>query len=146
MTTRQLGTWRSSDAPGYRCSPSGPGRARDQEQEAEPEGGRLVCRIVEDRAGNLHIVDAGRLRLRARRARDGRTVEIFRHEGEETEDQADPEIVGTAPGLSGDPARAAAADALTNYRRTGRPEFHMGGLAEYQRRLDPLMSRWRVSA
>src|SRR5262249_26488187 len=99
--------------------------------------GRLVCRIVEDRAGNLHIVDSGRLRLRARRARD-RTVEIFRHaEGEETGDEADPDVVGTGPALGGDPARAASTgDALSYFRRTQDPTKHMPALAAYQKQLD----------
>jgi hypothetical protein len=116
---------------------SRPAPVRDQEEPAE-ENGELVCRIVEDRNGGLHIIDAGRLRLRARRAKDG-TLEI-RHEAEEgaTGDEADPDIVGTNPGTGGDPALATGrtGDALAAWHRSGRSEFHMGGLAELQRRLD----------
>jgi hypothetical protein len=110
-------------------------RGRDQGQEPdEGESGRLVCRIVEDRNGNLHIMAAGRLRLRARRNKDG-VLEI-RHEGEETGDQADPDITGTYPVLGGDPPRAATGDALSRYLVTGRPELHMPSLAAYQKRLN----------
>jgi hypothetical protein len=144
-TPRQLGRFKCADTLGVRDSLIGWTRpvhgTRDQEAPEEENGGKLVCRIVEDRNGGLHIMDAGRLRLRARRAKDG-TLEI-RHEGEtegpETGDQADPDVVGTSPATGGDPALAAGRtgdNALAQWYRTNRPEFHTRALSEYQRKLD----------
>jgi hypothetical protein len=147
-----LGRWKCADAVGVRSVPVRDGligwsrtaaRVRDQEEPEEENGGKLICRIVEDKNGGLHVLDAGRMRLRARRAKDG-TLEIFRHEGEaeETDDAADPDIVGSNPGTGGDPATATGrtGDALAEWR-SGRSEFHMRGLAEYQRKLDEHYAR-----
>jgi hypothetical protein len=130
---RQLGRYRCTDTLGVRDGVIGwtrpAARVRDQ-PEQEEENGKL----------NLHIMDAGRLRLRARRAKDG-TLEL-RHESEAEEtqnDAADPDVVGTSPATGGDPATAAGRtsdNALAQWRRTNRAEFHMAGLAEYQRKLD----------
>jgi hypothetical protein len=114
---------------------------RDQEEPEEENGGRLVCRIVEDKSGNMHVLDSGRMRLRARRAKDG-TLEIFRHEGEgeETGDASDPDVVGEHPGLGNDPALAArggrTGDALAAWHRSGGRSDHMAGLAALQRKID----------
>jgi hypothetical protein len=138
---QQLGRFRCSDSLGVRDGSvigwTRPvARVRDQEEPEEENGGKLVCRIVEDKNGNMHVLDAGKLRLRARRGRDG-TLEI-RHLSEETGDEADPDIVGEHPGLGGDPAAAVGrtGDALAAWHRSGRSEFHAAALSEYQRKLD----------
>jgi hypothetical protein len=53
-TPRHLGRFRCSDAVGVRSV-----RVRDQEEPEEENGGKLMCRIVEDRNGGLHVLDAG---------------------------------------------------------------------------------------
>jgi hypothetical protein len=142
---KALGRYKCNDALGVRSTPVRDRRARDQEGEGEEEAGRLICRVIEGRDGNMHIVDAGRLRLRARRSKDG-TLEIRHHEDdpddEQTGDAADPDVVGTYPGIGGDPAKAAATgDALARFARTGKPEHHMAALSDYQRRLDEFYRR-----
>jgi hypothetical protein len=152
-----LGRFRSSDTPGLRCSPATrdaaprrPGRDQDPEEE---NGGKLVCRIVEDRNGSLHIMDAGRARLRARRATDG-TLEIH-HLPDQEEDptgdegaeapaeNGDPrfQVTGERPPGGADPQRTGVGDGLSRYMRTGRSEDHMGALAAYQARLDAHYNR-----
>jgi hypothetical protein len=111
-----------------------PVRVRDQEEEPE---GELVCRIVEDKNGGLHVLDSGRLRLRARRSKDG-VLEIH-HSGEETDDaRPNPDVTGTGPALGGDPAAATGrtGDALAAWHRSGGRSDHMAGLAALQRKID----------
>ena len=55
---KALGRYKCNDAMGLRSM-----RVRDQDPDQE-EGGKLVCRIVEDARGNMHVMDAGRLATR----------------------------------------------------------------------------------
>ena len=105
MAVRSLGRWRSTDMIGLRQhSPAwGKGRGRDQECEEGPEG-ELLCRIMQTGTDTWAGHDGRGRSLRIKRGRDG-ALEI-RHIAE-TEDEADPDIVGTYPGAGGDPARAA---------------------------------------
>jgi hypothetical protein len=123
-----LGRYRCSDALGVQSMPMRDRRARDQE---EPE---VVCRITGNN-GDLRAEDGEGNALLVRR--EGDVIEVYRSDA--AADEVDPNVVGTYPGLSGDPARAAATtptgDALRQWHRTGRSEFHMQSLAEYQRRL-----------
>src|SRR5690349_5805228 len=115
-----LGRWRASDAVGVRC---GPVRARDQEPEPEQEPeGELLCRLMEGRGGDWMGHDARGRIVRVKRAKDG-ALEI-RHMAEPAGDEADPNVVGYAPGKGGDPARAATGDALSAWQRTQDPTKH----------------------
>jgi hypothetical protein len=142
MATKHLGRFRCTDTLGVAHS-----RIRDQEEpEPDESDGELICRLMEGRDGNFMGHDAKGRALRIRRAKDG-ALEI-RHLGEPAGDEADPafgagaspDVVGTYPGGGGDPAKAARAsatgDAMAKFAQTGRSEFHMPGLAAYQKRLD----------
>jgi hypothetical protein len=115
-----------------------PVRVRDQEEPpAEPEGGRLLCRLIEGRDGNFHAIDDRGRRFGVKRARDG-SLEIRHLESEGSADEADPDVTGTGPALGGDPAAATGrtGDALADWHRTNGSEHHMGALAELQRKID----------
>lgn len=130
MTARYLGRYRSADMVGLR-------RGRDQEGEGEeePEGeGELLCRIMQTGADTWAGHDGRGRVLRVKRGRDG-ALEI-RHSPEPAE-AAEDAFGAEAPGIGGDPSRAAGrtGDGYSRYVCTGRWDQHGAALAAYQKRL-----------
>jgi hypothetical protein len=146
---KELGRFRCSDTLGVGSARDGhvigwarpaAARVRDQDPEQESEG-ELICRLMEGRDGNWAGHDARGRVLRIKRGRDG-ALEI-RHAAEEASaDEADPAVVGMSPATGKDPATAATGDnALSAWSKTGSPQFHLGALAEYQKKLDEHYAR-----
>ena len=131
---RYLGRFRTQDMIGL--GRTVPVRSRDQEAEQEEPEGELICRVMQTGADSWAGHDSKGRVLRIKRGRDG-ALEI-RHAAE-TEDDADPDIVGTYPGAGGDPARATGRTgdgAMARFARTGDWAHHGAALAEYQRKID----------